>query len=73
MTRFEIDMSDESGSTVTQAAAASGVDPNTYVTSLVKEQLPRHLFLTGAQACIDEFGEALAERFGPSRPHHQAA
>ncbi|TGB03234.1 hypothetical protein [Streptomyces sp. MZ04] len=73
MTQFQVDMSDESGSTVNQAAAASGVDPNTYVTSLVEEQLPRHLFLTGAQACVDKFGEALAERFGPSSTGHQAA
>ncbi|MEV7470128.1 MULTISPECIES: hypothetical protein [Streptomyces] len=73
MTQFQVDMSDESGNTVAQAAAASGVDPNTYVASLVESQLPRHLFLTGAQTCIEQFGDAFAERFGPTRSGQQAA
>ncbi|WP_159399806.1 hypothetical protein [Streptomyces alboflavus] len=73
MTRFEVDMSDESGTTVTQAAAANGVAPGAYVAALVEANLPRHLFLTGAQDCIDTFGEVFAQRFGPSRADHQAA
>ncbi|MFE9679231.1 hypothetical protein ACFYO5_34815 [Streptomyces sp. NPDC006259] len=73
MTRFQVEMSDESGGRLRRAAAAEGVDPDTFATALVEANMPRHLFLTGAQACIDELGEAFAVRFGPSRPGRQVA
>jgi hypothetical protein len=73
MTRFQVEMSDESGGRLRRAAASEGVDPDTLATALVEANMPRHLFLTGAQACIDEFGEAFVLRFGPSRPGRQVA
>ncbi|MFF8786777.1 hypothetical protein [Streptomyces sp. NPDC015125] len=70
---FQVQVSDETAAAFQRAAEAEHVDPIAFVGRFLEASVPRLLFLNGAQAAIDEHGDAFARRFGPPPAADQAA
>ncbi|MFE2639463.1 hypothetical protein ACFXKF_32670 [Streptomyces scopuliridis] len=70
---IQVELSDETAAAVQRAAEAEHVDPATYIGTMIEANVHRGLFLSGAQACIEEHAEGFARRFGPAPAASQAA